>query len=415
MTFVFTKTSSLFRHLASAVLGATLLAAGAARLVQAETATQISLSQQQIERAGIQTEAAVAASNAAASVSNAGQQLSGTVVAPTNAITVVSSAVSGVVQQIHVNSLQAVQPGTTLATLFSQQLLEMQRDYLQLATQARLSKEKQARDEVLFKEDIIALSRVQESRAAATLAAVAANERYQALRAAGMSAAQLRNILSGLTSHALSAYLNVSAGVRGTVLELKLANGQHIEAGMPLALIAKETALWIELQASRQQAEYIRVGDLLQIKGCSASTAKVIAISPQLNGSNQSTLIRAEQIKQSKNDECLKLNQFVEASHSSAQQTAGSVGVAASAIVRNGIHSFVFIRTDKGFAAVKVKLMPGSADKTWVSGQLKAGDAVAVKGIVAIKGAWIGLGAEAPATEPAPAKAAKVSISAGAK
>jgi cobalt-zinc-cadmium efflux system membrane fusion protein len=386
-----------------------LLAMTTSGMAQAAATTQIKLSKEQIARAGIVTElteAAVTSSavnatgaNPSANASaNVGQQLSGTVVAPTNAISVVSSTVSGVVQTVHLSSLQAVQPATTVATLFSQQLLEIQRDYLQLSTQARLAKEKQERDEALFKDDIIALSRVQESRAAATLAAVAASERHQALRAAGMSAAQLRSILS---THALSPYLSVSAGVRGTVLELKLANGQHVDAGMPLATIARDTELWIEFQASRQQAEQIRLGDQLQIKGCTANAAnaKVIAISPQINGSNQSTLIRA---RASSQDACLKLNQFVEASHSSSQRNPDSVGVPAAAIVRNGADSYVFVRNGLGFEAVKVQVIPGSADKTWVSGKLKAGDAVAVKGIIAIKGAWIGLGAE-EAGAPVPA------------
>jgi cobalt-zinc-cadmium efflux system membrane fusion protein len=381
-----------------------ILAMTTSGMAQATATTQIKLSKEQIARAGIVTEltqaplASDSAINTKGSNANIGQQLSGTVVAPTNAISVVSSTVSGVVQTVNISSLQAVQPATTVATLFSQQLLEIQRDYLQLSTQARLAKEKQERDEALFKDDIIALSRLQESRAAATLAAVAASERHQALRAAGMSAAQLRSILS---THALSPYLSVSAGVRGTVLELKLANGQHVEAGMPLATIAKDTELWIEFQASRQQAEQIRLGDQLQIKGCkaNAANAKVIAISPQIIGSNQSTLIRA---RASGQDACLKLNQFAEASHSSSQRNPDSLGVPSAAIVRNGADSYVFVRNGTGFEAVKVQVTTGSADKTWVSGKLKTGDAVAVKGIIAIKGAWIGLGAE-EASAPVPA------------
>ena len=421
MTLVQTTISSLFRRVAPAAFSSLLLAAITSPLAHAEAPVQIHISKEQIQRAGIQTEAAVAATTANNAINtagkvttDAGQQISGTVVAPTNAIIVVSSIVSGVIQQIHVNSLQPVQPSSPVATMFSQQLMEMQREYLQLASQARLSKEKRERDEALLKEGIIALSRVQESRAAAVQAEVAANERYQTLRAAGLSSAQLRSIL---VTHALSPYLTVSAGVRGTLLELNLTTGQRIEAGMPIAKISKDTALWIELQASRQQAEQIRLGDLLQIKGCNRSTAKVIAISPQINGSNQSTLIRAEQSKQNNHDGCLKLNQFVEASHSSGKLTADSVGVPASAIVRNGVNSYVFIQNNKGFEAVKVQLMPGSADKAWVSGKLKAGDPVAVKGIIAIKGAWIGLGADEPetATQPISAKPAKDSVQGGTK
>jgi multidrug resistance efflux pump len=425
MTLIQTKISFLLRTTAPAVFAATMLGAISSAQALAETPVQIIISQAQIARAGIQTQIAIAApanstvpAGAASSATGSatgstinsaiGQQLSGTVVAPTSAINVVSSMVSGVIQKIHVDTLQTVQPGSQVVTLFSQQLMEMQREYLQLASQARLSKEKHERDEALFKEGIIALGRVQESRAAAMQTEVAASERYQALRAAGISSTQLRSIL---TSHALSPYLTLNAGVRGTILELTLTNGQRIEAGMPIAKISQASALWIEFQASRQQAEHIRLGDPLYIKGCndSSASATVIAISPQMNGSNQSTLIRARQSEQSKASGCLRLNQFVEASHRSGTPTAGSVGVAASAIVRNGAKTFVFVKNGQGFEAVRVQVQPGSADKVWVSGSLKAGTQVAVKGIIAIKGAWIGLGAEGAdtAVQPVASEAAK--------
>lgn len=374
------------------IAGAALTALFSAPLeaAQAEPAAQISISTAQIQRAGIQTEAAVAAGSAPAKAEapagESGQHLSGTVTAPTNAVTVVSTVVSGVVQKIHVNSLQQVQPGTPIATLFSQQLMEMQREYLQLAIQSRLSQEKLARDENLLKEGIISQARVQDSRGSALQSNIAAKERYQSLRAAGLGDGAIRKMVS---SNALSPYLTVSAGVSGSLLELNMNIGQRIEAGMPIARISKDAALWIELQASRPQAAQMRVGDLLQIKGCGA--ALVIAISPQVNGANQSTLIRAQQTV---NDGCLQLNQYVEASHTGSSVAAGSVGVPASAIVRNGSDAFVFVKNAQGFEAVKVRVAPGPADKVWVTGKLKAGSQVAMKGIVALKGAWIGLGSD---------------------
>lgn len=364
---------------------------------QTDTGSQINLSTQQIERSGIRTEAALAQGGAAAVGSAVeekhGLHLSGTVVAPTGAITLVSAAVSGVIQSIHVNSLQQVQPATRIATLFSAPLMEMQRDYLQLAIQSRLSQQKLARDEQLFSQGIIAQTRVQDSRGSALQASLAASERYQALRGAGMSTAQLQKLLS---SNTLSPMLTVNAGVAGTLLELNLNPGQRIEAGMPIARISKGDALWIEFQASRSQAQKIRIGDALQLKGC--GLAKVMAISPQLSGANQSTLIRAQQAR---NDSCLKLNQFVEANHVGSRIAAGSVGVPAAALVKSGADAHVFVKNAQGFVAVKLKsgMNPAVGGKVWVQGQepnsLKAGSPVATSGIVALKGAWIGLGPEA--------------------
>lgn len=373
----------------------------------AQAGSQINLSAQQIERSGIRTEAASAATGAAkGAVDGAhGLHLSGTVMAPTSAITVVSTAVAGVIQSIHVNSLQQVKAATPVATLLSQPLMEMQREYLQLAIQSRLAQQKLERDDKLFAEGIIAQTRVQDSRGSALQASLAAKERYQSLRGAGMSAADLKKLLS---SNTLVPMLTVNAGVSGTLLELNLNPGQRIEAGMPIARISKDGALWIEFQASRAQAEDIRIGDALQLKGC--GSAKVIAISPQINANNQSTLIRAQQMG---NDGCLKLNQFVEANHVGSRISAGSIGVPAAALVKSGADSYVFVKNAQGFVAVKVKAMDqmnsAVGGKVWVQSldaNLKAGSPLAIAGIVALKGAWIGLGPEAAPAAVAAAKPA---------
>ncbi|EGF31357.1 putative Co/Zn/Cd efflux system membrane fusion protein [Oxalobacteraceae bacterium IMCC9480] len=363
------------RHLPALVVTA-LLALSA----QAATPDQITLTTEQIKNAGIETLPAASTTSG-----SGGTVLAGTVVAPTNAITVVSAVVSGVVRQIHVQSLQQVQAGTPVATLFSQPLMEMQRDYLHLAIAARLAQDKLARDENLLKEGIIALSRVQDSRGAAQQAGIAAKERHQALRAAGVSDAAIRALVS---SNTLSPTVTVVAGVRGTLQEITMTPGQRIEAGMPLATVSKDGARWIEFQASRQQAALIRTGDMLQLAHC--GSAKVIAISGQITSANQSTLVRAVPTV---SDDCLKLNEFIEATHQGAAGAAG-IRVPAGAIVRHGDAAFVFVRNAAGFAAVKVVVAAGGADPVAVTGKLVAGNPVAVKGLVALKGAWIGLGAD---------------------
>lgn len=387
------------QHCLKSLAAALLLALGGQALAQNAPPAQIPLSKAQIERSGIQTAPAVsaAAAGTAPAAGDGGQHLSGTVVAPPNALAIVSTAVGGIVQQVLVNTLQAVERDTPVAILFSQPLMEAQRDYLHLAIQARLAREKLARDESLLGEGIISRSRMQDTRGAALQADLAAKVRYQALRAAGMSERAIRNIAS---SNSLSPQLTVLAGARGTLVALDIHAGQRIDAGMPIASISTGAALWIELQASRQQAVQIRVGDLLQIKDCGA--AKVIAVSPQVNAANQSTVIRAQLLA---NAACLKPNQYVEASYGGASSVPGSIGVPAAAIVRNGAESFVFVRNEQGFEAVKVSVLSGGADKVWVQplqGNLAAGASVAVKGIVALKGSWLGLGAEPPAAGAAP-------------
>ncbi|MBC3870848.1 efflux RND transporter periplasmic adaptor subunit [Undibacterium oligocarboniphilum] len=366
--------------LASAVLCTQTFAAGS---------HQVSLNAEQLLHAGVKTEAVISAPAANGVANQGGLHLSGTVIASANAVNVVSSMVGGVVREIHASALQPVRSGQALISLFSQPLMEMQREYLQLATQAKLAREKRERDEALLKEGIIAQSRLQDSRAAALQTEIAAKERYQSLRSAGMSETAIQNLL---TQQQLSPVLVLAASAGGTLSEIQVRPGQRIEAGMPVASVSKDAPWWLELQASAQQAAQIRPGDLLQVSNC--ATAKVNAVAAHVQSSNQTILIRA-QVTQ--NSQCLKLNQFVEAVHQSAQQAPGSLGVPLRALFQSARVHYVFLKNAQGFEAVRVNLLGQDASHAWVSApgkQLQPGSQVATQGIVQLKGALAGLGAE---------------------
>ena len=351
---------------------------------------QLRISAIQIARAGITVAPALATLGAGAADGN-DQYLSGSVVAPAASVTLVSSQLGGVVQDIHVTTLQEVRAGTPLLTMFSQPWLELQRDYLQLASVARLAGDKLVRDDSLFSDGIIARARVEESRAAAQLASMAAAERYQALRRAGLGAAAIEALLH---SRSLSPSLTVRAQYPGIVLELPVHPGQQVDAGMALARVGRDGPLWVELQASRQQLPMLKVGDVLQVSGC--SKLRVIAISPLLNGANQSTQLRAQQLER---DPCLKINAFVEARLLRANQQSGSVALPETAVVQRGSEQFVFLRNPLGFAVVPVQARAAGGGMVWVRGGIAVGDVVATRGIVALKGVWAGLGSD-PASAP---------------
>jgi hypothetical protein len=135
---------------------------------------------------------------------------------------------------------------------------------------------------------------------------------------------------------------------------------------------------------------------VLQVPGC--SKLKVIAISPLLNSANQSAQVRAQQLEQ---DSCLKINAFVEARLIRPNRQGGSVAVPESALVQRGSDKFVFVRNQSGFAVVPVQARAAGGGMVWISGPVAAGDKVATRGIVALKGVWAGLGA--PEAEPATA------------
>ncbi|MCU6497844.1 efflux RND transporter periplasmic adaptor subunit [Rugamonas sp. A1-17] len=353
--------------------------------------TQLPMSAKQISRAGIATAPAVAAPAGAATPVGNAVVLTGTVVAPADAVVLAAAAASGVVQQVHSVSLQRVERGAALITLFSPAWMETQREYVQLSTQSRLAADKQQRDESLFAEGVIARARVEESRAAAQLAQLAADQRAQMLRAGGLGAAAIAALSAGAQPNPL---LTVRAQSAGTLIELPVTVGQQLDAGMAVAKISRDGPLWVELQASAQQMSMLAVGDLLDVAQC--GQLRVIALSPQVNSANQTAQVRARQLEPKA---CLKINAFVEARLVAPPARGGSLLVPAAALVRRGAANYVFVRNANGFQAVPV--IPGAAagDQLWVRGAIAPGAQLAVRGLVALKGAWTGLGESAAMQE----------------
>jgi RND family efflux transporter MFP subunit len=317
--------------------------------------------------------------------------LQGTVVLPAQQSDVVSMPVAGVVQSVLVAPMQTVRAGQPVARIMSPELAQWQREWLMADTQARLAQGKAQRDEQMFADGIVSEHRRNESRAQAEMATLAARERRQALRLAGVGEAALAQASKNA---GLSPQLTLVAPVAGTVLEQMATPGQRLEAGSLVAHIARAGQLAIELQASREQAQALRVGDALQVDGCK-TPARITALSPQLSSTTQGVQLRAELTGR---EDCLRINQFVQLRwQGTAASAAGVFSVPSAAVVQQGGRHYVFVRQPQGFRAVVVTMGPGGGSEVLITSGLKAGDEVAVKGVAAIKGAWLGLGADAGA------------------
>jgi len=320
-----------------------------------------------------------------------GLLLQGTAVLPAQQSDMVSMPVVGVVQAVLVAPMQAVRAGQPVARIMSPELAQWQREWLLAETQARLAQSKAQRDEQLFADGIVSEHRRNESKAQYEMAALTAREHRQALRLAGVSEAALAKAAAG-SPEALSPLLTLVAPVAGTVLEQLAAPGQRLEAGSPVARIARGGRLVIELQASAQQAQLLHVGDTLTVDGCQAP-ARLTALSPQLSSATQGVQLRAELTRR---EDCLRINQFVQLrwQGGAGRGAANTFSVPAAAVVQQGGRQYVFVRQAQGFLATPVTTGAGSGGELLVTSGLKAGDEVAVQGVAAIKGAWLGLGTE---------------------
>ena len=346
----------------------------------AQAPVQIRISAAQIEKAGIRFSEVQSAQSA-----TEGLRLAGSAVTPPNRMEVVSTPAAGVVQALLVNSLENVKAGQTIARIHSPELLQWQRDYVQQFTQLEMITKKAERDESLLNDGIISAGRAQETRNLLQQARVAVQERAQMLKLAGLSDAAIArlNSPSGLTP-----VIDIRSSAGGSVLEWMVTPGQRVEAGAPLAKVARAGELWLELQASRAQGEQIAVGDVVKTKSCTQS-GKVLAIATQLSESNQLVMVRASLPGAEK---CLKPGQYLEATISNKKPPVSGWSLPSTALVRNGSNEFVFVRNAEGVQAMPVTVVSRAIDQVIVQGALSAKQSIAVQGLASLKGMWLGLG-----------------------
>ncbi|MDR2207552.1 MAG: efflux RND transporter periplasmic adaptor subunit [Azoarcus sp.] len=328
-------------------------------------------------------------------------RLPGMVVLPLDAQEIISIPASGTVQAILTPPSQPVRAGQPLLRLYSPQLLQWQREFIQAAAQEKLATEKLKRDTALFAEGIIAETRLQEARSTATQSRAQASEAAQMLRLVGMSDKAIQSLRN---TQKLSASLEITARMDGIVLEYGVVPGQQVEAGAALAKLAQNGRLWVELNALRQQAAQARVGNRIRFASC-PDEALVIAVSPQVKADNQTVLIRGELNQPSS---CLSVNQYVEATLYLDRSASNSWAVPATAIIRHENTHWIFVRTAHGFTALPVTVISSADGLTHIRSGVPAGTAfapgtrIAVSGTAVLKGALLGIGMEEETPPEAP-------------
>ncbi len=308
------------------------------------------------------------------------------IVVPVGQERVVSAPQSGLLDQLYVAAGQEVKKGQPVAHLASSDLLSLQKDYLQAMTQKKLAAKSLSRDAELFKDGIIPQRRYLETESAHEEVSASLAQRKQALRLAGMSdgAINSMNPASGMSSG-----ITLTAPIDGQVLAQMVTTGQRVDMATPLYRIAKLNPLWLEIHAPLEGLPFVKIGMPVQVPKLQAN-GKLIAVIRSVNKADQTMHLRAE-ITQG--TEKLSPGQIVEAEISLGAQ-AQNFSVPKTALARQGTEALVFVQTKNGFHPIKVKVIFEQGDEAVVDAGFKGDERIAVSGISAIKGTWLGLGGE---------------------
>ena len=303
------------------------------------------------------------------------------VVIPPNAEQVISSPVTGLISQLLVQPNQRVRAGAPLVRIASQELGQLQLQLLQANARAKLARQAAKREQDLFDEGLIAQRRVQEAQAALQEAEATLTQARTALRLSGMSMSVIDKIAaSGDPQDSLV----LAATQAGVVTEIKAKPGQRVDPTTPLLHLAQTDTLWLEIQVPVTQSNSWAPGTKLKVQGRDV-TAHILSSSAMVASGSQMVVLRAlvqGKAGQVRPGELLTVELPVAA-------TAGGWDLPLSAVAHDGDQGYVFVRTPDGFEARPVKVSASSGQRVRVQGPIKAGEEVAISGVVALKGAWL--------------------------
>lgn len=301
----------------------------------------------------------------------------GVVAVPPQQLRIVATPAAGLVETLLVAVDEDVKQGAPIATLKSSELVEAQRAFLHAVSDANLAGEKLRRDEQLFKEHIIAERRLIVTRAEATQARSALEERRQILSLAGMTDQEIEALQR---DRKLASSLVVRAPIAGTILQRHGTTGERVQASAPLVTIARLDPIWVNLQVPLGRAAALDSVDRVHLPSAGID-GRLIRIGRTVDAATQSVTAVAE-FRPGRSS--LRPGQAVQAILRVAGGGATQWRVSADALVNFKNHNWVFVRAPEGFVATPVMLHSETPQYASVQGALKAGERVATRGLLTL-------------------------------
>jgi membrane fusion protein, heavy metal efflux system len=283
---------------------------------------------------------------------------------------VVSTPAPGAVEALLVSPGQSVKAGAVVVQLRSQQVAEWQRDWQQLKAQFDLVQRTLQRDELLYAEGLIALSRLEGSRAQLEQQRVLVEERRLSIQGAGAR------------PEGVGGELSLTSPLSGQVLEVLVTPGQRVDAVTPLLRVASAGTLWAELSVPVAQAAQLRVGDRVRGVGVVVD-GTISAFAPAVQGGSQTALVRAD--LRGAGLKSLRAGQAIELEVQRSE--AGAIQLPAAALLEDARGAAVYVQRAEGvFERRPVKVLGRSAAEGRVSvSGVQRGERVAAAGTAALK------------------------------
>jgi membrane fusion protein, heavy metal efflux system len=342
-------------------------------------AEQIKISAEQIKTIGIETEPIV--EHAAVTK----LRFPARVVIPPSQIRMISTPLAGRLDTIAAGVDMEVKKGQLLAQLSGPSWTRAQTEFLQAVKQERFLRSTLDREQSLSADRIVSPKQILATKNDYAQAQSSVSEKRNALKMSGMADADIERLAS---KDEFAVSLAIPSPIDGVVLEASAVSGQAAEAMAPLFKLAALSPLWLEIQVPVAKVSQIREQDAVTVPP-ELGSGKIVVIGNSVDPANQTVIARAEVTT---TDRKLRPHQIVEAEITLATGGEKFWGVHPGSVIRQKGNAYVFVQTESGFRAEHVKIREETADLTVVSGTFEGKESVAIKGLVPLKGAWLGLG-----------------------
>ena len=226
------------------------------------------------------------------------------------------------------------------------------------------------RDEALYSAGVIALGRLEQTRAAAI---VAKTQR-----------ASMRQLL-GSSQFDAGGRLVLRAPRAGFVSGPAFGTGDSVAVGDLIAHVGKPLTPLVSLDAPATVARSLHVGDALSVRnGDCRAIAALHAIGRTVDSGTQTVALHGEL----EGPSCLLPGEIVTATVSPRAQGGDAFALPASAFVRRGNSTFVFLRSSRGYTPVAVDAE--AARSGFARAESLHGDSqVVVQGTALLKAEWL--------------------------
>jgi membrane fusion protein, copper/silver efflux system len=275
---------------------------------------------------------------------------------------VISSRIGGRIEHLAVKETGGmIKAGTPLYTIYSEDLLILQQEYL-------LAKEQH---------DAFGAS---EARYKSFLDA-STNK----LLLYGLTRSQIRD----LKKESIRPFVTFASPASGMVTEINIAEGQYVKEGDVMYKLEKMDKLWVEAELYPQEIYLVKPGDVIGVRVDGQATspieAKVTFLSPEIRASSQVIILRAEI-----NNPDLKFKPGQQVSINIRHSEGESLTVPADAVIRSEQGAHVYLLSGKNtFVPRIVKIGNENADEVEIIEGIKEGDSIAASGAYLIYSEFI--------------------------